>query len=230
MDFAPFDKRGYRTLSVRDGYGEWAKTYEQTVVDLLDRRLLERLTSVDWPKVRRALDLACGTGRGGVWLKQRRVRALDGVDFTEEMLVQARARNVYDRLMLGDVADTKLPSEDYDLVTQLLADEHLSELGGVYREAARLLAPGGSFVLVGYHSHFLMLGVITHFDRAPGDPVAIESHVHLMSDHVRAAKAAGFTFSEMEEGLIDDAWIAKKPKWEIYRQHPVSFVFVWRKT
>jgi hypothetical protein len=47
MDFAPFDKRGYRTLPVRDGYGEWAKTYEQTVVDLLDRRLLERLTTID---------------------------------------------------------------------------------------------------------------------------------------------------------------------------------------
>src|SRR5215469_10564370 len=104
MDFAPFDKRRYQTLPVRDGYGEWAKTYEQTVVDLLDRRLLERLTSIDWPSVRRALDLACGTGRGGVWLRERGLRAIDGIDFTEEMLAQAHARHVYDQLALGDVA------------------------------------------------------------------------------------------------------------------------------
>jgi hypothetical protein len=33
----------------------------------------------------------------------------------------------------------------------------------------------------------------------------------------------------MDEGVIDDAWIAKKPKWECYRSHPVSFAMVWRK-
>jgi hypothetical protein len=33
----------------------------------------------------------------------------------------------------------------------------------------------------------------------------------------------------MHEGLIDDAWIAKKPKWERYRSHPVSFALAWQK-
>ena len=27
----------------------------------------------------------------------------------------------------------------------------------------------------------------------------------------------------MDEGVVDDAWIAKKPKWQRYRSHPVSF-------
>ena len=31
MEFSPFDKRGYATLGVRDGYAEWAGTYERTV-------------------------------------------------------------------------------------------------------------------------------------------------------------------------------------------------------
>ena len=35
--------------------------------------------------------------------------------------------------------------------------------------------------------------------------------------------------SLVEEGVVDDAWVAKKPKWERYRFHPVSFVMVWRK-
>jgi hypothetical protein len=35
--------------------------------------------------------------------------------------------------------------------------------------------------------------------------------------------------SELDEGVIDDAWLAKKPKWERYRSHPVSFAMVWRR-
>jgi hypothetical protein len=33
----------------------------------------------------------------------------------------------------------------------------------------------------------------------------------------------------MHEGLIDDAWIAQKPKWEQYKNRPVSFMMVWQK-
>ena len=229
VDFAHFDTRHYPTLPAREGYEAWAKTYEATVLDLMDLRLLARLASLDWPKLRRAVDLACGTGRGGAWLKANGVSAVDGVDFTPAMLAQAKARDVYDRLLEGDVAAVDLAGGAYDLVTMLLADEHLATLGPVYREAGRLAAPDGRFVLVGFHPWFLMSGVPTHFDRAPGKPVAIESHVHLFADHVCAAHAAGWRLAELEEGVIDEAWIAAKPKWQGYRHHPVSFAFVWEK-
>ena len=117
----------------------------------------------------------------------------------------------------------------YDVIVQSLADEHLKDLGPLYRETARLAAPGGAFVIVGYHPHFLMSGVPTHFNSSSGEPVAVESYVHLTSDHVAAARAAGWTLEEMAEGVIDDAWIAKKPKWERFRHHPVSFAMVWRR-
>ena len=74
-----------------------------------------------------------------------------------------------------------------------------------------------------------MQGIITHFHRADGEPVAIESYVHLLSDHVKAAHAAGWTLVEMDEGVIDEAWLRKKPKWEQYRNRPVSFAMVWQK-
>ena len=229
VDFARFDARHYPTLSVRDGYDAWAETYEATVLDLMDLKLLERLRTVDWPDVRQAVDLACGTGRGGAWLKARGVGEVDGVDFTPAMLARARERGVYRRLLEGDVAAVDFPDGAYGLVTMLLADEHLAALGPVYGEAARLAAPGGRFVLVGFHPWFLMSGVPTHFDRAPGDPVAIESHIHLFSDHVRAAGDNGWRLAEMEEGLIDDDWVAVKPKWEERRDRPVSFALVWER-
>jgi SAM-dependent methyltransferase len=228
VDFARFDARHYPTLGVQDGYAAWAPTYEATVLDLMDLRLLARL-GVDWAAAGRVLDLACGTGRIGAWMKARGAGAIDGVDLTPQMLAQAKDKAAYESLSLGDVAATGLPSAAYDLVTQSLADEHMADLAPVYREAFRVARPGGRFVLVGYHPWFLMSGIPTHFDRGPGDPVAIESHVHLFSDHVRAAHAAGFRLAELVEGLIDDDWVALKAKWERYRDQPVSFAFVWLK-
>ena len=227
MKFDRFDRRHYPTLGVQDGYREWAPTYERVVQDEMDLRLLERLTTVDWGRSRRAIDLACGTGRIGAWLRAQGVPHLDGIDLTPEMLARARARGLYDHLLQGDLRATGLRPASYDLATLVLADEHLPDLAPLYAEAAWLTAPGGRFVIVGYHPFFLMIGIPTHFDRADGTPAAIESHVHLFSDHVRAAQASGFTLLEMAEGVIDDAWLAKKPKWQKYANHPVSFAMVW---
>ncbi len=227
MDHAIFDKRKYPILEVREGYAEWVRTYEQTVHDEMDLRLLDRVATVDWAAARSVLDLACGTGRIGLWLRAHGAGEIDGVDFTPEMLDVARGRGIYRSLHVADVTDTGLAAAGYDLCVQSLADEHLPDVGPLYREAARLTRPGGRFVLVGFHPQFLMAGVPTHFDRAPGEPVTIRSHVHLLSDHVKAAHAAGWSLAEMDEGVIDDAWLRKKPKWQGYFGLPISFLFVW---
>jgi SAM-dependent methyltransferase len=227
VDHAIFDKRKYPVVEVSEGYGAWVRTYEQTVQDEMDLRLLERLQTVDWSSARCVLDLACGTGRVGAWLRERSPAVVDGVDLTPEMLDVARRRNLYRTLRIADVCSTGLPAGTYDLCVQSLADEHLPDLGPLYREVARVCKAEGVFVLVGFHPYFLMTGMPTHFDRAPGEPVTIRSYVHLLSDHVKAAHAAGWTLAELEEGLIDEAWLRKKPKWEVYFGLPISFAMVW---
>ena len=123
--------------------------------------------------------------------------------------------------------ETGLPSATYDLCTQALADEHLPDLVPLYREVHRVTRPDGEFILVGYHPYFLLAGVPTHFDRAPGESITIRSYVHLLSDHITAAHAAGWTLAEMDEGLVDAEWLRKKPNWQRYAGLPVSFVLVW---
>jgi hypothetical protein len=49
-------------------------------------------------------------------------------------------------------------------------------------------------------------------DRRPGGPVAIETNVHLLSDHVTAARAAGLTLRDLRERVIDDRWIDLRPQ------------------
>jgi len=229
LAFSQFDRRGYPTLSVREGYREWLPTYETTVEDDMDLVLFEALESITWTAVRRAADLGCGTGRTGAWLRGRDVPRIDGIDVTPEMLAIARSRTIYERLAHADVSATGLDSGAYDLVTTSLVDEHLPDLRPLYREASRLLRPGGAHVLVGYHPHFIMTaGMPTHFDRRSGESVAIETYVHLLSDHVVAARAVGLALIEMRERLVDDRWITLKPRWAKYRNHPVSFAMVWQ--
>ena len=228
MDHSVYDKRGYPVVDVREGYGEWVRTYEQTVLDEMDLRLLERLPT-DWAGARHALDLACGTGRIGAWLRPRTPATIDGVDLTPEMLEVARDKGVYQMLTVADVTRTGLAAGAYDLCVQSLADEHLLDLRPLYAEVARLTRSGGEFVLVGYHPQFLMAGMPTHFDRAPGEPITIRSYVHLLSDHVKAAHAGGWTLLALDEMLVDEAWLRKKPKWQAYAGIPISFAMAWRK-
>jgi SAM-dependent methyltransferase len=228
-DFAPYDTRGYRTVDVRSGYGEWVETYEQTVQDAMDLELLDGLREVPWAQMKTAADLGCGTGRTGAWLREHGVDAIDGVDLTPEMLDRARERGAHRRLIEADVTSTGLESSAYDLVITSLVDEHLADLRPLYAEAARLATPAGTYVLVGYHPQFIMAtGMPTHYDSASGEPIAIETHVHMISDHVSAAHAAGWQLAEMSERVIDDAWVELKPKWERLRGQPIAFAFVWR--
>ncbi len=229
MDHSLYDKRGYPIVDVREGYRDWVRSYEQTVQDKMDLSLLDELKSIDWSRAGCVLDLACGTGRIGMWLRKRSSAAIDGVDLTPEMLEVARNKGVYRALHVADVSCTGLPGEAYDLCMQSLADEHLPDLRPLYEETARVTKPGGYFVIVGFHPQFLMAGMPTHFDRKPGEPITIRSYVHLLSQHVKSAHGFGWSLLEMDEGLIDDEWLESKPKWQGYFGLPISFVMVWRR-
>jgi SAM-dependent methyltransferase len=230
LKFSDFDTRGYRTVDVRSGYNEWAATYEDTVQNEMDIALLEQLTLPRWSAMHAVADLGCGTGRSGAWLKSRGVNAIDGVDIAPGMLRLAGEKAVYRRLVESGLEPTPLDGAAYDLVIACLIDEHLADAVVLYREAARLAAARGLLVVVGYHPYFMMAsGMPTHYDSDSGEPVAIETHLHLMSDHISAGAGNGWQLVEMRERLIDDKWVALKPKWERFRNCPISFATVWEK-
>jgi SAM-dependent methyltransferase len=231
--FAQFDSRGYCTLDVAAGYSVWAPSYDATMDDHLDLPLLGGMTSVDWNEIADAVDLGCGTGRIGTWLKARGVPLVDGVDSSAPMLQRAAAKGIYTRLVCADVAATGLGGADYDLAISSFAACHLDDLNGFYAEAARLIRPPGSVVLVDYHPFMLLKGVPTHFTAPTGEPVAIANMVHLFSDHVRAGRAAGLALLELHEQLVDEEWVGTnqrlfgEPRLASHLGHPVSFAMAW---
>ncbi len=50
----------------------------------------------------------------------------------------------------------------------------------------------------------------THFDDAEsGESPAIETHVHLASDHVAAGRAAGLDLAELHERVVDEERVTR---------------------
>jgi predicted TPR repeat methyltransferase len=94
------------------------------------------------------LDLGCGTGLAGAAFR-RKVDTLVGVDLSPGMVEQARRKNIYDRLAVGDLAEflagEKHAGNKYDLVLAADVFAYLPDLAPVARASAAVLTPGGIF-------------------------------------------------------------------------------------
>ena len=98
------------------------------------------------------VELGCGTGYFGAWLKRDGAARMVGVDITPAQLDTARALN--DELGLGieyveaNAEDTGLPSESFDLAVSEYGASIWCDPYKWIPEAARLLRPGGELVFL----------------------------------------------------------------------------------
>jgi len=81
---------------------------------------------------------------------------------------------------------------------------------------------------VWYHPHFMLNGIPTHFRNSGGHNQAIETYIHLFSDHVTAGRRQAMTLHEMHERVVDDDWVERMPSWAKHAGRPASFALVWR--
>ncbi|MEL6342394.1 MAG: tetratricopeptide repeat protein [Myxococcota bacterium] len=95
----------------------------------------------------RVLDLGCGTGLMAVAF-QDRVTSFIGVDLSEKMLTQARARGLYDEVVQDDVVRfLQQRKEDFDLILAADVLVYLGDLAPLMSAAAARLRPGGRLVI-----------------------------------------------------------------------------------
>jgi len=226
--FSFYDQRHHPTVDVPAGYERWAQTYDQEIGDHLAIDLLARLRAIQWTHLGPVVDLACGTGQIGSWLRRQGVGAVEGVDLSSAMLGHAQDRGAYRLLVQADISACPLDTGRYDLGVCSLATCHLPELEPFFQEAGRLLRPGGQLVIIDYHPFFLLNGIPTHFHDAQGGSIAIQNHVHLISDYVTLGRQRGWILEEMVERLVDEAWAAQAPNMAKYLGQPVSFAMTWR--
>ena len=92
------------------------------------------------------LDAGCGTGLVGHCVKAQASR-LDGVDLSGPMLEVARAKGLYDSLLLGDLVSTmERAPQTYNAVLSAATLIHFADLRPIFEAVARCLRPEGLFV------------------------------------------------------------------------------------
>lgn len=133
---------------VENLFDSYATGFEQHLVEVLNYQahevLVERVAALD-RRFEGALDLGCGTGLCGPLVRPL-AHWLEGVDLSANMVAQARARGVYDRVEQADVARFLAAAQRrYDLVLAADVFIYVGALDDVFAGVARVLQPGGVF-------------------------------------------------------------------------------------
>jgi predicted TPR repeat methyltransferase len=117
----------------------------ELVVEMLARSGIPAAGDLD------VIDLGCGTGLCGPLLAPY-ARRLVGVDLSGRMLDQARARDVYDELVHGELTEYLAGRVDaYDVIVSADTLVYFGPLEDVVAAAAKALRPGGRLVFTVEH-------------------------------------------------------------------------------
>jgi ubiquinone/menaquinone biosynthesis C-methylase UbiE len=151
-------------------FDRWASSYERLLTTVFYQAIHKRLLEyIELPSQPMILDLGCGTGR----LLHRLAAQFPslqgiGLDFSKEMLQQARQRNQHrPRLIFVRGNAEALPFADaqFDAVLNTISFLHYPHPQQVFAEISRVLNKNGHYYLVDT--------IFSHLDRIPFSPGGI---------------------------------------------------------
>jgi len=211
---------------------DWYSTYLETEEDSYQRKVIlpNLLRLLDIRKEMKILDIACGQGFFTRAFFEAGAHAA-GADISKELI--AEAKKLSPKAIPFHVAPadalTFAKKGEYDAATIVLAVQNIENIADVFKEAARVLTPGGPLFMVMMHPAFrIPRGSSWDFDEEnriqfrrvdrylsqsrtellvhPGkekSPVTVSYHRSLQ-DLSKALAKAGFAITKIEE------WISHK--------------------
>lgn len=137
---------------IQERFGRAAAAYAVSAVHRGGADLEAMVTAAELGGSERLLDLGCGPGHAAARFAPHAAEVV-GLDLTEAMLAQARSmaaeRGLANlRFERGDAMALPFPAGRFERVTSRLSAHHYADPAAVLREVVRVLAPGGSFLLV----------------------------------------------------------------------------------
>lgn len=153
----------------------------------------------------RVLDVGCGTGVLLGQLQRRTPSAMVlGVDATPGMLARARVRLGADAMLIESSGEAlPLPDRSVQAVVSTSALHYMADAPRALREMHRVLAPGGTLVLVDWCADFALMRLLDVVLRVV-DP-AHERTLTTAAVH-RLAAAADFDDIDIVRQKIDRFW------------------------
>jgi len=128
------------------------------------------------PDINRAklLEIGCGRGDFALWLARKYPRAtITGIDFSDTAITAALAKlpgsGLSVSFVVEDAENLRLPSESFDQVISCECIEHVPRPEAMAREIARVLKPGGNFILTteNYFNGMLLAWLVSWHRRHP---------------------------------------------------------------
>lgn len=176
-------ERAYTLKSPRQAlalYHDWASTYDKhleeglqyigpaEIAGLLAEALADRTALV--------LDVGCGTGLVGEYLVAHGFSAIDGLDFSPQMLAVAAQKALYRELIQANLnGDLDLPDQIYDAAISCGTFTHGHVGAGALDEILRLLKPGGVFACTIHRDIWHEAGFATRISQlSAGGTIALD--------------------------------------------------------
>ena len=146
-----------------DRFSRWAPTYDRHVLQRLIFEPVQKtvldLGAAEVPSPTAILDVGCGTGRLLRAADGRFPAAhLEGIDAAEGMIEQARASGGRANFQLATAESIPFPDAQFDLVFSTMTFHHWADQQKGIAEIARVLKPGGRWVL----ADFIATGVLRY--------------------------------------------------------------------
>jgi SAM-dependent methyltransferase len=151
-------------------YDEWSQSYE---ADLLGKFgycghiiAADALKPLVHDKAAPIIDVGCGTGLVGQELKNSAYANVDGLDISTAMLAEASAKNIYVRLIEGDMQTrTSIPDAAYHaaICAGSFAPGHLGPES--FPEFIRIVRPGSPIVIFMNGAHYVEDGYEAHMGK-----------------------------------------------------------------
>jgi len=137
---------------IQSQFGAVARNYVNSPVHAFGPDLAELVETIGARGDEIVLDLGTGVGHTAFAVAPR-VREVVGIDLTSEMIALAREgaaeRKIANvRFVRGDVSELPFPDASFDVATSRYSAHHYHQPERVLHELARVLRPGGRFVLV----------------------------------------------------------------------------------
>ena len=140
-------------LAVHFGYTDESTRSHTDALKNMNRVLADRVRIQPGEHV---LDAGCGVGGSSLWLATERGAEVVGITLAARQAAMARdnaiRRGVTDRVQfeVADFTATPFPDASFDVVWAVESMCHAPRKAAFYREAARLLRPGGRVVVADF--------------------------------------------------------------------------------